>query len=247
MNNANTHTIGKVFDAWQPILEMWHKTERVADADMYRGFHEQSGGPSLELGIGDGRVAAVVEPTYGVDLSYEMLRKCRERMGERTPILLNEDFTDFAVANPLRLTYSPLNTLNHVPPEARNAVFRNVFSNTLPGGLFVFDSRVPDPEVTKRYNKVPMLNSRTLDYVIHQTSVVVDPVRNELELHVSIEVLGEDGQVVSKRYLPPLPFYEIYPKEFESLAITTGWNIKACWGDLTKRNFRQTAKFRSGC
>lgn len=240
----SANPIDYIFDEWQPILAEWQNAEQVPDANMYLRLAQRCGAPILELGIGDGRVAAVVRPEYGVDLSPVMLRKCRERMGNHGPTLLLADFKDYTLPEPVSFTYAPLNALNHVRFSDRQAVWRNVLRNTTPRGYFAFDSRVPVKGTSDSYNKVPLLNARATTRVITQTATLVDRETQELRLDTSIEMLDEDGYVTTKRYLPPMPFYDIEPGQFEALASDTGWHACERWGGFKQEPWVETSRIQ---
>jgi len=190
-------------------------------------------------------VAALVHPEYGVDLSGTMLEKCRERLGVQTPLLLQENFTDYVLPEPVQFTYSPLNTLNHVPFDQREAVFRNVFEQTLPGGRFAFDSRVVSEARLRTANRIPVLAHRTPEHVIYQTASVLNWSTLEMQIDACAEHLDARGYVKDRQYFSPMPFWNIHPEHIRAVAAATGWQVLHLWGDFARGEFTESSKIQA--
>jgi SAM-dependent methyltransferase len=108
-------------------------------------------GRALELAIGTGRVAlplatrgVTVEGIEGSPLMVERLRA--KPGGEAIPVVIG-DLADVSATGPFRLVYLVFNTLfNLVDPDRQAACFRNVAAVLDPGGAFVIEAYVPDPD-----------------------------------------------------------------------------------------------------
>jgi len=174
-----------------------------------------------------------------------MLEKCRERLGPQTPLLLQENFTDYVLPELAQFTYSPLNTLNHVPPEQREAVFRNVFEQTQSGGWFAFDSRVVSEARLRTANRIPVLAHRTPQHVIYQTASVLKWKTMEMQLDACIDFLDSRGHVRERQYFAPMPFWNVHPEQFRTLAQVTGWDILQLWGDFDRGAFTDTSTIQA--
>lgn len=106
-------------------------------------------GPVLELGIGTGRVALPLAErgveVHGVDGSQAMVAQLRSKPGgEDIPVTMG-DFSDVPVKGPFALIFVAAGSFFELPSqEAQVRCFENVARRLRPGGLFAFDSLVPD-------------------------------------------------------------------------------------------------------
>lgn len=134
--------------------------DRADDVEFYRGVARRLGGPVLELGVGTGRVAVPVASdgveVVGVDLNPAMLARARERAKEaglpRGRLSLRRgDLRDFSLGRRFPLITAPFNALLHLyEPDDFRRCFERVRAHLAPGGRFVFDVRVPQPEELAR-------------------------------------------------------------------------------------------------
>jgi adenosylmethionine-8-amino-7-oxononanoate aminotransferase/SAM-dependent methyltransferase len=121
-----------------------------SDVGDYEALAASCGGPVLELGCGDGRVAIELArrgyQVIGVDLSPEMLRKLQIRAAElpkSAQALIETLQTDIKVMELGRkfpLVILPASSiLLFTDPAERLMVFRRAVAHLLPGGTFAFD------------------------------------------------------------------------------------------------------------
>ena len=106
-------------------------------------------GPVLELGIGTGRVALPLAErgveVHGVDGSEAMVAQLRAKPGGEDIAVTMGDFSDVPAEGPFALIFVAAGTFFELPSqEAQVRCFANVARRLLPGGLFAFDSLVPD-------------------------------------------------------------------------------------------------------
>ena len=111
------------------------------------------GGPVLELGVGTGRLALpLVErglEVHGVDASTAMVERLRAKPGGAAVHVTRGDFADVAVEVPggFGAAFVAFNTLfNLATAEAQQRCFTNVAARLRPGGAFVVEAFVPDPD-----------------------------------------------------------------------------------------------------
>ena len=111
------------------------------------------GGPVLELGVGTGRLAIpLVEgglEVHGIDASPAMLERLRAKPGGGAVHATVGDFADAGPAHPdgFALAFVAFNTLfNLATAEAQQRCFTNVAGRLRPGGAFVVEAFVPDPD-----------------------------------------------------------------------------------------------------
>lgn len=130
--------------------------ERTQDVSFYRELARRVGGPILELGIGDGRVAFPLaedgHEIVGVDLSATMLEGLEARRAELPHEVSARVTASIGDARVLRLgrrfalVLCPFNGFAHQLDAAdQRAFFDTVKAHLEPGGTFAFDVLIPDP------------------------------------------------------------------------------------------------------
>lgn len=123
------------------------------DVDYYVDRATTVDGPVLELGCGSGRIylellEAGVDAD-GIDRSAEALAVLREHADERglEPSVCQADMAAFSADREYALVICPFNAIQELTTiETQRALFESVSDALAPGGLFVFDTFVPDIE-----------------------------------------------------------------------------------------------------
>jgi len=120
-----------------------------------------SEGPVLELGVGTGRVALALAregiAVTGVDAMQPMLDRFEERLG-REPKRVREkvrlrlgDLIGLDLGEQFAAVTAPFHVLNHCYTRAELASALGVVrAHLAPGGSFLFDVRVPNPDELRR-------------------------------------------------------------------------------------------------
>lgn len=134
--------------------------DRDEDIAFYRGVARRSAGPVLELGVGTGRVATAIAldgiEVVGIDRHPVMLAQARARARAaglpRSRLSLRRgDLKSFSLGRRFAVIIAPFNTLLHLyEPREFQQCFERVRAHLAPGGRFVFDVRVPQPEELAR-------------------------------------------------------------------------------------------------
>jgi len=126
------------------------------DVAFYVNFAKGSGGRTLELGCGTGRVliptaAAGCEIT-GLDLSAYMLQVCREKLAEqpedlrRRVKLIRADMTDFNTGEKYALATLPFRPFQHlITVKEQKACLECLHRHLTPKGCVVLDVFNPNP------------------------------------------------------------------------------------------------------
>ncbi len=111
------------------------------------------GGPVLELGVGTGRLALpLVErglEVHGIDASAAMVERLRGKPGGDAVRITEGDFAEVAIEAPggFAVAFVAFNTLfNLATVEDQRRCFTNVAARLRPGGAFVVEAFVPDPD-----------------------------------------------------------------------------------------------------
>ena len=127
---------------------------RIDDVQFYVTLAEKNGGPVLEYGVGNGRIALPVArhgvPVTGVDHSRPMLADLRARLAEERPEvrarmrLRAGDMRRVRLGRRIPLVLCPFNTALHLYTRADvEAFFARVREHLTPGGELVVDLSVP--------------------------------------------------------------------------------------------------------
>ena len=134
--------IADVYDDWLQAID---------PADAADALARLAGdGPTLELGIGTGRIALALAErgleVHGIDASQAMLARLREKPGgEHIPTTIG-DLADVAVEGRYSLIFVAANTFFGVlSQDDQVRCFENVEANLLVGGVFAIEAFVPDP------------------------------------------------------------------------------------------------------
>jgi SAM-dependent methyltransferase len=120
--------------------------ELTDDAEMYRRYATELGGPVLEIGSGTGRLAERLlrdgHAVTGVDASENMLAVAAEKLapfGDRYQAHL-ADIREMNLGKRFRLAVAPYGMVAHLhSDDDRQRAFRSVFDHLEPGGVFIFD------------------------------------------------------------------------------------------------------------
>ncbi|HEV7810920.1 MAG TPA: class I SAM-dependent methyltransferase [Candidatus Limnocylindrales bacterium] len=185
--------------------------EDPGDEDLLVALAQRTGGPILELGVGTGRVAAVLategHEVVGVDIDPAMLERARARLAGATARargrveLVEGDLLDLRLerSGSFRLAFIALNTLFLLATRDRQrSAVTSLAAHLAPGGLAVVDIWLPDTDDLARFDGRLMLEYERID---PETSRMVtkiaaarhDPATNVIDL-TSIYEEGQPGE-----------------------------------------------------
>jgi len=218
--------------------------ERLADVAYYAALAEQSGGPVLEYGIGNGRIAipmarAGVSIT-GIDHSRPMLADLRRRL-EREPLDVQKrvravrgDMRRVQLEKRFPLVLATFNTVLHL--YIRRDVERflhQVRGHMAPGGRFVADLSVPAPSDLARdpakASYAPRFRHPTAGVVVrNRERFDYDPVRQVLFVSMEFEPVGAPDEA----WMTPLAHRQFFPQEWEALLHYNGFDVVKVEGDF---------------
>jgi SAM-dependent methyltransferase len=191
-------------------------------------------GPTLELGVGTGRIAlplaALGVPVHGIDLSEPMVARLRAKPGgDRLHVTIG-DFADVGVHGSYRLVYVVFNSFfNLLSQEDQVRCFENVAAHLTDDGAFVIEAFVPNFLVRLDH-----------DQYVHAEGINVDEVRLDLlrhdgatqmieENHVSLSAAGLQFNPVVQRYA--------WPAELDLMARIAGLRLAERWGGWKREKF----------
>ena len=119
------------------------------DNEWYLDRMAEAGGPTLEIGVGTGRLFAEARrrglDVWGIDLSPAMIERCRAKLApEDYGRVSVADAVDFRSDRPFALVCAPFRVLSHVHDTGDQLRLLDAVHDCLrPGGSFVFDLYVP--------------------------------------------------------------------------------------------------------
>jgi len=218
---------------------------RRHDVEYYVRLAQASGGPVLEYGVGEGRVALPLIQAglsvVGVDLSRPMLDRFEQRLGGELPEtrrrirLVHGDMRTVRLSRRFPLVLAPFNAILHLYTRSELEQFlARVRAHLAPGGRFVFDFCVPDPSMLgrdpeRRYGAPRLRHPTTGQLVRYAERFDYDPMRQLLV--VWMEFSPVDGDVP---WVVPLTHRQYFPEEMASLLEYNGFGDQTWVGDFGK-------------
>ncbi|HEY3499348.1 MAG TPA: class I SAM-dependent methyltransferase [Polyangiaceae bacterium] len=217
---------------------------RRHDVSYYVRLARDSGGPVLEYGVGNGRVALAVAQAgievEGVDLSRAMLDDLAAAL-EKRPAQVRErvrfhhaDMRTFASERRFPLVIVPFNGILHLYelPDLE-AFLGRVRAHLAPGGRFVFDFSLPQPGDLSRdperwYGAPRIRHPTTGELVRYDERFEYDPIRQLLLVTTRFSPEAGDPWTI------PLTHRQLYPREVEALLHYNGFSdlrFSADFGD----------------
>ena len=217
--------------------------KRIDDVQFYVAEAIASGGPVLEYGVGNGRVALPVArhgvEVVGVDHSRAMLADLKRRLGEEPPevrrrVRLREgDMRAVRVRRRFPLVICPFNAALHL--YTRGDVERflaRVRAHLAPRGRFVFDVSMP---MMKDLARSPERAYRAPRFVYPGEGVVryeeyfdYDRTRQVLFVSMRFEPVARP----ERRFTLPLAHRQFFPAEMEALLHYNGLEVERAHGDF---------------
>lgn len=220
------------------FMDTVYKDAARDDVDYYVDLATAVEGSVLELGCGTGRIylellEAGVDAD-GIDLSADSLAVLRENAEEKglEPSVRQADMTDFSTDTEYELVICPFNAIQRLTTvEQCRELFESVYDVLAPGGMFVFDTFVPDFEyIAEMWGE---WQERTIEFrgdpiEFHTRSRLVDEVTQEyVSEKKAITQDGEQLFTVEER-ATLLPYREI-----ELLARLSPFTFREVTGDYT--------------
>lgn len=225
-----------------------------ADLGFYVAAARGAAGKVLELGCGTGRVliptAAAGCEIAGLDLSEDMLRRCREKLAQQPPEgqarvrLVRGDMTDFELGEKFALITIPFRGFQHLlRVEDQLACLGSAHRHLLASGRLIFDvfqvdpRRTHDPAFTEEIEVPPAVelpDGRRFRIASRIAAYHRAEQYNEVELiHYVTHADGRQERLVEKflvRYF--------YPYEVEHLLVRCGFRLVEVFGNFDRSPLR---------
>jgi SAM-dependent methyltransferase len=218
--------------------------------------HPQASGTIIELGSGSGRLLVPLvrdgHRLIGVDLSRDMLQRCRDRLmraGKKAAaraLLVHADFRELPLqvskSERFRLILCPFGGLHHLYTRGDLERFLSEVRRLLhPDGLFAFDVINPDPlwlsrDPAKKWSRTRFKHPRTGERLIYSTNHDYDPESQVLFIRLFYEPdLSQSARretdraaltaVVSPPRTVHLTQRQYFPAELEALLHYNGFTL----------------------
>jgi len=216
---------------------------RRHDVEYYVRKARSSGGPVLEYGVGNGRVALPIArakvAVTGVDLSRPMLDDLRERLAREPPALRarvtlhHGDMRHVRLNRRFALVLAPFNAVLHLYTRSDlEAFLAGVREHLAPGARFLFDFSVPAPQDLARdperaYAAPDLVDFETGEEVHYCERFEYDPLRQLLLVRT------EFSPERTAPFTVPLTHRQYFPREMEALLHYNGFEEILFTADFT--------------
>ena len=215
-----------LYDTWyQDVLDPADCVERLAEL--------AGSGPVLELGIGTGRVALPLAgrglEVHGIDASPAMLERLRSKPGAERVHARTGDMAEVAVEGEFPLVFVVANTFFMLPTQDQQvACFAAVARRLAPGGRFVIEAQVPDPDLYRERQNV-RAQRVTVDSVV-LAARRFDPVTQRMDAQ-QVQLTQEGVRLV------PGVLRFAWPAELDLMARLAGLRLADRWSGWHREPF----------
>lgn len=225
--------------------------KRIDDVQFYVDLGKKSGGPVLEYGAGNGRIALALARhgvnVTGVDHSPEMIRDFRTRLkreeaGVQKRVTLHRgDMRSLRLKRRFPLVLCTFNTALHLYTRIDVERFlARVKEHLRPGGTFVCDLSVPvlgdltrDPA---RAYRAPSFTHPSAGRVRYEEYFDYDSARQIMFVSMNFDPVDGSGA-----FSTPLAHRQFFPREWEALLHYNGFRIEKVSGDFYGGPFDRTS------
>ncbi len=232
---------------------------RRDDVRFYRACAEKLRGPILELGCGTGRLLVPLlrdgHSVVGVDLSTEMLDRCRERIAQLNPDararaqLHVADFRDLDLGQRFPIIFCPFNAFMHLyTRDDVERFFSSVKRHLAPGGRLLFDIMNPDlkwlsRDPRRRWARTRFRHPTSGRAMIYTTTLAWDAA---LQIaFMNIYYAPADGR--GREKMVRLAHRHFFPLELEALIHYNGFRLLGRDGDFDGSTFEPDSEYQICC
>jgi SAM-dependent methyltransferase len=245
------------YDDLADIYDLWLSADPTAGPSLrfYTQLCLQTPGIVVELGVGTGRIVLQVarggKAVVGVDLSAEMLARCRARARaegvEGLVHLIQADVRDFCLEVPAQLILLPLRTLGHLlTPQEKRAALTHIYGQLAPGGELALDHYVLDEEWARAHGGAPRLVVERTDEETGRTTWVWDMYHYDFDAQridglIEVREVEADGTTL-RQAQHPLTMSWVRPEQMRALLEDVGFEITALYGGFEGETFDRASR-----
>lgn len=246
----------KEFDFIAEFYDEWEK-DYLADIPLWLEYAGKCGSPILELACGTGRVllplAQAGFKVAGIDLSGKMLEKAKEKINKEVKdiheniALLKGNMTNFDLKEKFSLVLIIFNSFQFLlTEEGQDNCLRCIHRHLNPNGKLIISVFNPDlsrPEgILRKDGDKPILDypekgdsTEILNYQFFDHEKQITDVRFIIDTVKSNNVLERRTLDFKLRYF--------FPKEFERMLNSNGFEMEELFGNYDKSNFGRKSPF----
>jgi SAM-dependent methyltransferase len=221
-------------DAFADVYDDWYQD--ISDVDATINLLTELAAdfaplPVLELGVGTGRLAIPLAArgieVVGLDASAAMLAKLAQNDPTCSVLAVRGDMVDDQPAGPFSLIFVAFNTFFNLLTEARQrSCFEAVAERLVPGGSFVIEAFVPEPQLDSSVG----VRSMTVDSVV--LSVTTHDAQSQTVQGQYISLSESDGV----RMRPWVIRYTTV-QQLDAMADVSGFRLAERWEDAERAPF----------
>jgi len=236
MKNFDDSTYG---DSFADVYDDWYATVSDIGATVGTLRHLGGEGRYLELGVGTGRLALALAESgvqvTGIDASRAMLDRLADKrdVSGRNLDAVHGDMVEDQPPGPFDVVFIAYNTIFGLRTHRRQqALFDTVATRLAPGGSFVVEAAVPDPQ-------------RPAGGTVGVRSLSADRVVLSVDVHDPAE-RTVDGQFIEFTEsggvrLRPWSIHYCSPTELDAMARAAGLELRYRWSDMHRSPFDETS------
>ena len=194
------------------------------------------GGPSLEFGVGTGRIALPLAqrgvPTHGIDMSRPMVARLKAKPGGEAISVAIGDFATTSVDGSFTLVYLICNTImNLTTQKGQAACFRNAAAHLQPGGRFVIKVMVPELQRLPPGETFYVFAASDKHWGIDEYDVANQGL-------ISHHFEDVDGRFEHAS----IPFRYVWPSELDLMAELAGMSLSERWEGWDREPFTSESR-----
>jgi SAM-dependent methyltransferase len=221
-------------DAFADVYDDWYHdiTDVDATVDLLAGLAAAFDDlPVLELGVGTGRLAIPLAgrgvSVFGLDSSSAMLSKLADNDETRSVSPVLGDMVDDQPDGPFGVVFVAVNTFFNLLSEARQqSCFAAVSQRLAPGGAFVIEAFVPEPQP----------GSSVIVRSMNADSVVLSITTHDIELQTAQGQYISFSEADGVRMRPWAIRYATV-EQIDSMAKASGFRLDQRWEDAERTQF----------
>jgi SAM-dependent methyltransferase len=219
---------------------VYRQVRDAADKSYYVDRLVSCDGPSLEAGVGTGRIFLEAldkgADVYGQDNSLEMLAVLLDKLEPRHHDRIRQcDLVNMDLGKRFNLIIAPFRVLSHIIDiDDQIRALNAVYNHLVPGGIFIFDLYVPNLKLL--LDGLPPTVDFDGEYapgrrLRRTTSAASDLIRQITSVTMKYD-WEEEGQQHTHEWSFPMRFF--FRHELEHLIARSRLKLKAIYGDFAE-------------